>query len=402
MKTTITSQLKQYACLHIFVLLFLYGTETDAQTRKIGIIGSNAAPMLGTIMLDSDCITESAKATSATNFTNRFRTTTLSKMYVNLMKQVGTTNYNMDGIGIAFSNDFSNAIGPEDGGKMNNPTDNLAINNNGQMLSVEGRKLPTLNDTITLKAWMLTVGLNYQLKLNLTYFEANNLQPILLDRFAHTQTILMLNTTTTYPFTITTDTGSFNNRFRIAFASVALPISFSSIKAYPKNSDALIEWTCQENNAAYYEVEHSLTASNFAKLATITASANNTVFTYTWQHCMTPAGTNYYRIKSVDKAGTIKYSNIASLNIKKEATVTVYPNPINGSNFTVQFKSFDIVNCSVAIYSSTGRQIFSELIALTGSLTHTIALKSKPPSGNYPLVITTNDGKKITTALIIR
>jgi lysophospholipase L1-like esterase len=348
-------------------------------------------------------IQESDKAADAANLSNVYRTTTtLSKIYANLMKQVGTTNYNMDGVGIAFSNDFSNGIGPEDGGKMNNATDNLAINNNGQMLSVEGRQLPTVNDTIKLKVWALTAGLNYQMKLNLVYFEANNLQPVLLDRFANTQTILALNTTTTYSFTITADTSSFNNRFRIAFTSAVLPINFSSIKAYKKNSNAEIEWACQETNAAYYEVEHSLTASNFIKLATVNASGSGPVSTYIWQHDNTPAGTNYYRIKSFDKSGTVKYSNTVSVNIAKNVTVIVYPNPVKESSFNLQFNGFEKSNFSVGIYNSTGLQIFSEPIAASTSPTHTINLKSKPPSGNYLLVITTSDGRKITTVIIIQ
>ena len=350
-------------------------------------------------------IEESHKATNVANLTNVFRTTTtLSKMYFNLTKKVGVDTFNMDGNAIAFSNTFNNAVSNEDAGKIANNSDNLAINKTGTFLSIEGRKIPTVSDTISIRVWALASGGNYQLKINLSDFVSNGLQPILLDRFTNTQTVLPFNTNTVYPFTVTSDTVSYNNRFRVVFNNSALPITFNSIKVYKKNNEAELEWVCNEIDAAYYEVEHSLTASNFNKLATLTAINNtsNATATYLFNHNKTPNGINYYRIKSVDKTGIIKYSNIVNLDMNKEVTFTVYPNPVKGNSFQIQFNEIAKDDYSVEIYNSIGQIVFTDFVTNVNATNHTVVFKNKPISGNYQLIITTNKGKKTSSSLLIQ
>jgi len=350
-------------------------------------------------------IKETDKATSPANLTNVFRTNNiLSKMYCNLIKQVGTVNYNMDGVGIAFSDEFNNDLGLEDADKFENGTDNLAINNYGHLLSIEGRELPTVNDTIRLKIWSVTAGLNYQLKLNLAEFINSNLQPVLIDRFTNTQTTITASGTTTYAFTVTADTNSFNNRFRIAFINAVVPITFKSINVYKKDKNAELAWTCSETNAAYYEVEHSLTGTSFAKLATVNAiGVNAAAVTYSFTHANTPAGTNFYRVKSFEKSGVYKYSNVVSLDLTKEPSITIYPNPIKGNSFSIALSGFSNENCSIEIYSSTGQKISTYFAKNIGSGNHTITFNNnKPASGTYQLIVVPSNGKRITSQLFIQ
>jgi hypothetical protein len=348
-------------------------------------------------------IQESDKATNTSNLTNVFRTVTVaSKLYLNLVKQVGTNAYNMDGCGVGFSSSFSNGNGKEDAGKITNGTDNLAINRYGTNLSIEGKKLPTINDTISIRVWLLTPGGNYKLKLNLENIISNGLQPILLDRFTNTQTTLNIGSTIMYPFTVTADTMSFNNRFRIVFSSQVVPISFNSIKAYKKGNEAEVEWSCNETDAAYYEVEHSTNSNSFNKLGTV-AAKNSSSNAYTWHHSKTPAGTNFYRIKSVDKTGNTKYSSMVSVSIDKGTSIGVYPNPVRGTSFTVQLQEgLYKQNCTIELFNNNGQKIFSTFIASSSSPQHVINLNNKPSAGTYQLSITAKDGSKANTAIIIQ
>lgn len=349
-------------------------------------------------------IQESDKATNATNLTNVFRTTTVaSRLYVNLIKQVSSSEYNMDGCGIGFSNSFSNGAGKEDAGKISNGSDNLAINRYGTSLTLEGRKLPTVTDTISIKVFTLTTGGNYKLKINLDNFIDNGLQPVLLDRFTNTQTLLTIGSTILYPFAVTADTMSFNNRFRIAFTSQVVPISFNSIKAYKKSNDAEVEWSCNETDAAYYEVEHSLTTSNFIKLASMDARNSGNLNTYSYHHTNTPIGTNYYRIKSVDRTGHIQYSSIVSVGIGKGAVVAVYPNPIKGSSFTLQLQEgLYKQDCTIELFNASGQKLFSSFITGSNTAQHIIRLNNKPVAGTYQLIVTAKDGSRANTPVIIQ
>jgi hypothetical protein len=348
-------------------------------------------------------IQESDKATNAANLTNVYRNTTVaSRLYVNLVKQVGADTYNMDGCGIGFSNLFSNGNGKEDAGKISNGADNLAINRYGTSLTLEGRKLPTLTDTIVLKVFTVTAGGNYKLKLNLENFNGNGLQPILLDRFTNTQTTLNIGSTIMYPFAVTADTMSFNSRFRIVFTSQVVPISFNSIKAYKKDNDGELEWSCNETDAAYYEIEHSMNSNSFNKLGTVVAknSSNNT---YIWHHTKTPVGTNYYRIKSVDKTGSTKYSSIVSVTIDKGTSIAVYPNPVKGNNFTLQLQEgLYKQDCTIELFNNNGQKIFSRFIAASSSSQHIINLNNKPTAGTYQLSIVGKNGSRASTKLIVQ
>lgn len=350
-------------------------------------------------------IQESDKATSSANLMNVFRaaTTAPSRMYFTLSKQVGTDTLTMDGCSVGFSNAFNNTMGSE---KFTNTSDNLAINNYGKFLSINGRKMPTVNDTIVLNISEVTAGINYKLKINLAYLVVNGMQPILLDRFTNTQTLLPVgNNNYVYAFTTTSDTMSFKNRFRVVFSTSVLPITFNSIKAYKKDNEAEVSWSSYENNAAYYEVEHSSTANNFTKIAAVQAtnSSASNLANYIWHHAKTPLGINYYRIKSVDKSGLIQYSNTVSVSINKAATLVVYPNPIKGNNFTIDYADVVKENFTVELFNTNGQRVFTDAVASNGSSTNTISFKNnKPKAGNYLLIITTETGKKTSTQIIVQ
>jgi hypothetical protein len=81
--------------------------------------------------------TEACKKTSSSNLKAVFGTSSLSKIYVSLLKQeTGTTTYDrVDGAAVAFRSDFGNKIyGPQDALKFSNANDNLYISDKGKNL----------------------------------------------------------------------------------------------------------------------------------------------------------------------------------------------------------------------------------------------------------------------------
>jgi len=76
-------------------------------------------------------------------------------------------------------------------------------------------------------------------------------------------------------------------------------------------------------------------------------------------------GINYYRIRAMSDNGSLTYSNITSVNIKRqsERSVQLYPIPANDY---IQLDGMECVDCSIKLYNSEYRKIDIEKSTLDG------------------------------------
>jgi|GEM_PF-722865 len=339
---------------------------------------------------------ERHKAPSIANLTLVYRTTNTSNLSkINISVKRPVTNRGIitaDGTAIAYGNSFSNAISQEDGIKFSNNGENIAINSNGKQLSIEGRKLPTITDTISLRLWQVTAGVSYQLEINTTEFADNGLQAYLLDRFNSSQTILTMNGIKSYPFTTTADTNSYNNRFKIVFkTNSTVPINFTSIKASAYNKGVNVEWSAAENNVSNYQVQRSADGANFTAIGATNAKGNgsSSMQQYLWYDAAPFANHNYYRIMSTDLSGAIKYSSTVLVNLTgKKESITVYPNPVKGKTINLQLSNVESGDYKIVLYNLNGQSIFNSRINVaSNALSQNIALPQATPAGTYMLNI---------------
>ncbi|MGN6417525.1 MAG: hypothetical protein ACTHMC_08540 [Pseudobacter sp.] len=135
------------------------------------------------------------------------------------------------------------------------------------------------------------------------------------------------------PYTYYDSRPCVQSNFRIRLAS--LPVSIISIKAALKNTAVQINWEAREElNLNLYEVERSTDGINFQTIGLVfpwenpDASSN---YRYTDEHPQ--PGTNYYRLRGVDKDGSFKYSDIVRAgNAPLPANpVSIVPNPVKGN-----------------------------------------------------------------------
>ena len=115
--------------------------------------------------------------------------------------------------------------------------------------------------------------------------------------------------------------------------NIALPVKFLSFVALKSGDDAKLSWTV-ENDAdnRYFELQRSKDGKEFKSIVKVDALANGkSVNTY----ALTDARISnvggkmvYYRIKQVDKDGTVTYSSIRNLGIERNGiAVNIFPNP---------------------------------------------------------------------------
>lgn len=145
-----------------------------------------------------------------------------------------------DAVRIKFDTNASNAVTPMDAPKFFNLDENLAANNNGNLLSIESRALPLEGESIPLfnNQYRTT---DYLFEARLT--EVNNISALLKDHFTGTVTTLENNQITYYAFQVDTAVaGSIaEDRFEIIFEELILsnsdPVFGKNFVLYPNPTD---------------------------------------------------------------------------------------------------------------------------------------------------------------------
>uniref|UniRef100_UPI000688E65A Ig-like domain-containing protein n=1 Tax=Segetibacter koreensis TaxID=398037 RepID=UPI000688E65A len=333
---------------------------------------------------------ESYKSTGNTAVFRDPRYTTKLSIQLLLNLNAGLEN-KADGVVSFFDKDYSSAIGSDDSYKFTNLDENLAINRNGTALSIEGRPTITADDTIPLKIWQFRQS-NYYLRLAGSNFSPD-VTAFIKDEYLHKQTPVDLSSVTLFPFSIDTSAASFaKDRFSIVFkAGSALPVTLTNVKAYQKNNGIEVDWTSEaETNIAQYEIEKSVNGQDFIKATSINAKGNNSVTeNYGWLDEIPNLGSNFYRIKVVEKSGAIKYSNVVRVNIAEvNSSITVFPNPIKDNLVKVQFNNMEKGRYFAVLYNTLGQKLYSSTIDhTTTSGTYTISLGRLISKGTYTLHI---------------
>jgi len=327
------------------------------------------------------------------------------KLSIQLLSNPGGGSENTaDAVVAFFDDEFTSAIGNEDSYKFTNLDENLAINRNGTALSIEGRPGVVSSDTIKLKMWQLT-GKPYYLKLEGTNF-SSTVTAFVKDAYLHHETPVDLASTTLLPFTIdTTAAASYaSGRFSIIFKSSGpLPVTLTNVKAYQKEQGIQVEWTAHtETDVNRYEIEKSMDGQNFEFLVNMPAKGDNAAIEkYTWFDATANPGSNFYRIKIIEKSGAVKYSEIINVNVSKvKPGISISPNPVKGNVITLQLSNMEKGKYDVAIYNNLGQKVYDGTIAHDQlSASYTIVPVKVIPKGVYRLTVNKAD-KNVTETLI--
>jgi hypothetical protein len=137
-----------------------------------------------------------------------------------------------------------------------------------------------------------------------------------------------------------------NNRWSVSFAATGsggfyvhtgnfvLPVASLEFRGEQAGSINKLLWsTSRETNNRGFELERSADGKNFSSLAFVATKAENgnstSTLNYNYNDARPLSGTNYYRLKQIDRDGRFTYSNIVVLKSKiTDITLSsVYPNP---------------------------------------------------------------------------
>lgn len=164
-----------------------------------------------------------------------------------------------------------------------------------------------------------------------------------------------------------------------------LPIVLTNFSVQLVNCAVSLNWhAATEVDFSHYELQYTQDGLNFYFLNQVAPKGNNS--TYTYQYFPEIKGEIYYRLKMVDLNGTVKYSEVVSINSScSENTIDVFPNYTSGK-FDVSLHNNSVQSC--ALYDSKGSLVRVLTLAETGGAVDITGEKN----GMYYLKITLMNG----------
>ena len=202
-------------------------------------------------------------------------------------------------------------------------------------------------------------------------------------------TVSVINTATntvTATLAVGNSTSFGNFIANVPTACGALPVTLMNIEAVNKNNIVVVNWhTSTELNTSQFIIQRSTDGSTFTDIGTVKAigvGANS----YSFMDETPTNGINYYRLKSVDKDGSLSFSKIvsASLTTNNSPLTTIYPNPAK-DNVTIRGNHI----ASVQMIDNMGRVV--KVVSLKDA-TNPVLSVSNLAAGVYHLRVETNDG----------
>ncbi len=195
-------------------------------------------------------------------------------------------------------------------------------------------------------------------------------------------------------------------KFSLCTEGGPLPVEFINVTARQKGSGVSVEWsTSQELNSKSFVIEKSADGnSNWNAIATINAAGNSsTVKTYNAYDPQPFRGSNFYRIKQVDKDGNFKYSKIVSVKLNFNKTgVSVLANPFRNS-LTIDFASATDQVVSARLLDITGKQVGVEKWSIgTGNTRKDFSNVSRLHQGMYILTVSNSGGEILYNNKVIK
>ena len=311
-----------------------------------------------------------------------------------------------DGVIALFDNQYSPAIDGDDAFEINNWDENIAVARDGKHLAIEARPVIAKSDELPLFMNNMKQQ-GYEFEFTPSAFTNTGLKAELIDNFLGTRTLLSVTSPTVVSFTVTANAASATtDRFKVVFGGFGSPtgVDVITLKANEQNAEVQVSWTSKtETDMLTYEVEKSSYGNSFSKVNTTNAIGNSSnPVNYNWFDTKPNIGTNFYRVKGIDKAGNVRYSNIGRvLYGKGEPAIVVYPNPTEGNFFKMDMYNLVKGTYLLNLYNDMGQLIYTEQLQHDGSqATKTINLKGEVVKGTYQLQLSNDNGFQTTQKII--
>ncbi len=286
-----------------------------------------------------------------------------------------------------------------DGEKLTNPGLNFySSSSDNKKLSIDNR--PFAHDSIIpLKLQNPDGDGNFVIAAD-DYNLSDDLDILLHDKKLNSY--VQLSSGTMYPFVIAVaDSSTYESRFELVMKSASvLPMQSIVISASQKTEGIEVRWTTEnEADVQTHTVEKSMDGKSFEERISLTAK-NQKLNSYSWMDMQAAAGDHYYRIKTKDKSGLIRYSTVAKVSISNKGEIVVYPNPVKNNLAQLRFTGMEKGSYTLKLYNTAGQEVFSRMVEHNGSTAIQTIQLSGVAAGVYNLHVNGKQTNLITKLVI--
>lgn len=202
-------------------------------------------------------------------------------------------------------------------------------------------------------------------------------------------TINIINANTTQfvgPYSVVIQSGS-----EATICEEILPVKLLFFTAEKSITGNILSWaTSEEINSDHFDIERSNNGSNFSVLSKVNAAGNSSnVQHYSFTDVKPFTGTNYYRLKMIDKDGRFNYSETRILAGSNTA-IRIYPNPVK-NNLTLEISSTTSSAAYIKIINLQGKVLRDFPLQIANGLNKQTIPVNNLQAGVYMLQINTGD-----------
>lgn len=153
--------------------------------------------------------------------------------------------------------------------------------------------------------------------------------------------------------------------YKVIVTSV-LPATLQSFTGTAGIGFNQLRWnSLTEINTQSYFIEYSSNGTSFTRVGQVAATGIATGSSYEFKHSGAQSGTVYYRLAITDVDGSVRYSEVITLNSHNGAAIKIWPNVISNGLLQVEtsetIQQFELINSNGAVVfrqrnlNSTGR-----------------------------------------------
>jgi hypothetical protein len=166
----------------------------------------------------------------------------------------------------------------------------------------------------------------------------------------------------------------YNNNSVVLRSLQSLPVTFINFDAKKEGNAVKLAWNVgPEINVSHYDIEKSRDGKQFSKIGSLSA-AGQSAYTFIDQQS---SNTIFYRIKSIDEKGEVRYSNILKLN-GQESNIVLSAFPLPAKNKLILQHSTAGAGSRINLYSLNGKLLMTVVPEISNQQT-TIDISNLKP-----------------------
>lgn len=188
--------------------------------------------------------------------------------------------------------------------------------------------------------------------------------------------------------------------------SSSLPVSIVSFAGQRQGTATVLKWNvAQEQNVDRYEIEKSIDGSHWTRAGEVLSLGNTAAQrSYAFTDNAAAGAKQFYRLRSVDKNGAFKFSNVVIINGVKAAQLSLsglFPNPAK-ANLSLLVESPVKEQVTIELVDPMGRIVKSQTQNLeTGTNTLAVSVSSLS-AGAYVVRVNGQTGQNVSVGRFIK